>query len=100
MIDPGHIIEWLLAFALAMVAVAVVVAGVRAARPHRRIAASIAAVGDDALALICEPCNGGSGKCRCASKCGDWLCAADDTGIGSWTPAELAFLRGEETSGG
>ena len=97
--NPGHIIEWLLAFALTMVAAAVVIAVGRhfwaAARQFRRIGASIAALDhSDVLAIVCDPCNGGSGKCRCASKCGDWLCGADDTGIGSWTDAELAFLHG------
>ena len=109
--NPDYITEWLLTLAVALVAVAVAVAAVRAARQRLRIAASIAAVGDDALALICEPCNGGSGKCRCASKCGDWLCDPkmpgpgrpqpsgvsrhDDTGIDEWTPAQMAFIRGD-----
>lgn len=99
--NPGHMIEWLLAFALTMAAVAVAVAVARwfwgAARQFRRIVDEEAprpAVVDDALAIVCGPCNGKSGKCTCASKCRDWLCGADDTAIGEWTDAELAFLHG------
>ena len=35
---------------------------------------------DQAIANVCQPCNGEAGRCICPGKCGNWLCGADDTG--------------------
>ena len=109
MIDPRHIIEWLLAFALTMVAAAVAVAVTRhfweAARQFRRIGASIAALDhSDVLAIVCEPCNGAiRGNAGARASAGTGCAALDDTGI----PAELdvrppscAFLLDVEVPNG
>ena len=36
---------------------------------------------DEAIASVCKPCNGESGRCTCSRKCGHWLCGAADTGV-------------------
>jgi hypothetical protein len=70
----------------------------REVRLHRRLVEEEAPrplVVDDALAIVCNPCSGGSGRCTCAGKCGNWLCGAADTGIRGWSDDEIAYLRGE-----
>lgn len=78
--------------AIAVVLVVIIGAGVagQLRRERRRMADSIAAAGDDALALICDPCNGKPGTCTCASKaeCSHPLCGAADTGV-----SDLEFSR-------
>lgn len=47
------------------------------------------------LAIVCEPCTGGSGRCTCSSKCGHWLCGAADTGVMTIDDEYRALLRKE-----
>ena len=52
---------------------------------------------DDAIAIICDPCHGHPGKCRCKRKCLHPLCGAGDTIISDEQfSRELAeWLRGD-----
>lgn len=83
------------ALILAAYLAAVIRFAVIAARRLRRGAPAPGA-GDDALAVTCDPCNGRGGTwCKCPAKCASPACGAEDTGIGGWSPGELAYLRGE-----
>jgi hypothetical protein len=58
----------------------------------RQVAAEI----DQALTLICDPCHGRAGQCRCTSRllCDNPDCPAPDTGVLS--PADVRWLRSIE----
>jgi len=56
---------------------------------------------DQAIALVCKPCNGEEGPHTCGRKLpgpGQHQAARwpdEDTGIRGWTDEEIAYLRGE-----
>ena len=47
---------------------------------------------DDAIAVICDPCHGHPGMCRCKSKCTHPLCGAADTGT-LYSARDARWLR-------
>ena len=60
---------------------------------------------DEVLAMCCDWCNTGRGRCRCTAKyaCPSPLCAAEDTTTfaaisltsdSAWRPEDLAYLNG------
>jgi hypothetical protein len=58
---------------------------------------------DDALVIVCEPCNGKPGRHTCGRSLPgprdpqpSGAGSDGDTGVGKWTPDELAILRGEK----
>lgn len=50
-----------------------------------------------ALTLTCRWCNTMTGSCTCPGRCGTPGCRGEwTTSLTSWTPEELAILRGEK----